>query len=120
VAGGIDLLKRSNEVAKSVLPSSLLLPEDLKAYATLTNARSNGFGFDTQWDGFFQWAVTSTVVAKDDSGRDIGKVADALQATYDGDAFARLLYVETHDTAGNEGARLPERIDEADPKSLAA
>ena len=32
----------------------------------------------------------------------------------------RLLYVESHDTAGNDGARLPVKIDAADPASYAA
>ncbi len=121
VPGGVELLRRSNEVAEQVLPSSLLVAEDLKGQASITRARKDGgFGFDTQWDGFFEWAVTSAVVAGDDASRDVAKVAEALAASYDGDPFARLLYVETHDTAGNDGARLPVRIDAADPSSLAA
>lgn len=121
VPGGVELLRRSNEVAEEVLPSSLLVAEDLKGHAPITRARKDGgLGFDTQWDGFFHWAVTGAVTAADDASRDVTKVAEALQASYDGDPFARLIYVETHDTAGNEGARLPVRIDAADPSSLAA
>ena len=121
VPGGVELLERANDVAKKTLPGALLVAEDLKGYAALTKPlAAGGFGFDSQWDGFFQWAITSAVVATDDTSRDIGKVSEALSATYDGDPFARLLYVETHDTAGNAGARLPVRIDADDPTSLAA
>lgn len=121
VPGGVELLKRSNEVADGVSAGAFLIAEDLKGYASLTNARARGgYGFDTQWDGFFHWAITSALVAKEDSARDIGKVSEALQSTYDGDPFARLIYVESHDTAGNDGARLPVRIDASDPTSLAA
>ena len=121
VPGGVELLRRANEVAEQVLPTSLLVAEDLKGHAPITRARKDGgLGFDTQWDGFFHWAVTSAVVADDDASRDVAKVAEALTASYDGDPFARLLYVESHDTAGNDGARLPVRIDAADPSSLAA
>ena len=121
VPGGVELLKRSNEVADGVSPSAFLIAEDLKGYTALTHSRANGgYGFDTQWDGFFHWAITSAVVAKEDSARDIAKVSEAIQSTYDGDPFARLVYIESHDTAGNEGARLPVRIDGASPTSIAA
>jgi 1,4-alpha-glucan branching enzyme len=121
VPGGVELLKRSNEVADGVLSSAFLIAEDLKGFTALTNARATGgYGFDTQWDGFFHWAVTNALVAKEDTARDLAKVSEALQSAYEGDPFARLIYVESHDTAGNEGARLPVRIDSADPKSIAA
>jgi 1,4-alpha-glucan branching enzyme len=121
VPGGVELLKKSNEVADGVSPSAFLVAEDLKGFTALTSPRAKGgYGFDTQWDGFFQWAITSAVVAKEDSARDIAKVSEAIQSAYDGDPFARLVYVESHDTAGNEGARLPVRIDAAAPASLAA
>jgi 1,4-alpha-glucan branching enzyme len=121
VPGGVELLRRLNEVTLAANPSSLLIAEDLKGQASVTAPRSSGgLGFATQWDGGFQWAVTDAVAATTDEARNLGAVRDALLGTYNGDPMQRVLYVESHDTAGNDGARLPARIDQADPSSYAA
>ncbi len=121
VPGGVPLLQRMNEVTEAARPGALLIAEDLKGAASVTGTRvSGGLGFDTQWDGGFQYNVTAAATAATDEGRNLAAVRDALAVTYNGDPFQRLLYVESHDTAGNDGARLPLRIDGADPTSLAA
>lgn len=121
VPGGVDVLKRMNEVTLSARPGALLVAEDLKGQASITaSSTAGGLGFVTQWDGGFQWAVATAATAATDDERNIGAVRDALLGSYNGDPMQRLLYVESHDTAGNEGARLPARIDAADPKSYAA
>jgi 1,4-alpha-glucan branching enzyme len=110
-----------NEVTRAANPAALLIAEDLKGQASVTRAAaSGGLGFATQWDGGFHWAVTGAASAGTDEGRDLGAVRSALLGDYNGDAMQRLLYVESHDTAGNDGARLPARIDAADPASYAA
>ena len=121
VPGGVPLLQRMNEVTEAARPGALLIAEDLKGAASVTGTRvSGGLGFDVQWDGGFQYSVTAAATAATDEGRNLAAVRDALAVTYNGDPFQRLLYVESHDTAGNDGARLPVRIDGADPTSLAA
>jgi len=122
VPGGADLLRRLNVVAKDHSPASLLVAEDLKGHAPITlSIPNNGLGFDTQWDGGFHWAVTGAAVAANDDARDLAAVRNTLLGTYNNDPFQRLLYVESHDTAGNDhGNRLPFRIDSANPTSLAA
>jgi 1,4-alpha-glucan branching enzyme len=121
VPGGTPLLQRMNEVTLAARPGALLVAEDLKGQASITAPSSaGGLGFAAQWDGGFQWAVTSAATAATDAARDIGSVRDALLGNYNGDPMQRLLYIESHDTAGNDGARLPVRIDATDPTSYAA
>ena len=121
VPGGVDLLRRMNEVVEAARPGALLVAEDLKGQASVTAARTaGGLGFGTQWDGGFHWAVTSAATAANDDARNISAVRDALLGNYNGDAMQRLLYIESHDTAGNDGQRLPVRIDAQDPTSYAA
>ncbi|MEA2751521.1 MAG: 1,4-alpha-glucan branching enzyme [Myxococcales bacterium] len=121
VPGGVEVLRRMNDVVAAARPGALLVAEDLKGAASVTApASAGGLGFVSQWDGGFQWAVTSAATSATDDARNIGAVRDALVGDYNGDAMQRLLYVETHDTAGNDGARLPVRIDGADPTSYAA
>lgn len=120
VPGGSELLRRMNAVARKT-PGALLIAEDLKGYAAVTAPSDRGgLGFDTQWDGGFHYAVTSTVLGYDDAARNVGAVRDALYGRYNGDPFERLIYTETHDTVGNGGARLPSRIDPADGGSFTA
>jgi 1,4-alpha-glucan branching enzyme len=120
VPGGVALLRRGNELAKKI-PGALLIAEDLKGYAAVTaKLDDGGMGFDSQWDGGFHHALQSAVLGYDDSARNIDAVRDALYGRYNGDPFERIIYTESHDTVGNGGARLPSRIDPADPGSFAA
>ncbi len=60
------------------------------------------------------------LVPPSDDGRNLATIENALRGAYAGDPFARLLFTENHDTVGNGGARLPSRIDGANPASWAA
>ena len=116
--GGRELLVAQNELAHARGATSTA--EDLKGYAELTKpVARGGFGFDAQWDGF-GYDVARVLEAPRDDDRDLGVLARALTGSFDGDAFARVLFTETHDTVGNGGARLPSRIDPASPESFAA
>lgn len=116
--GGKELLVALNDLTHAA--GALSVAEDLKGYAAITaSPAASGFGFDAQWDGF-GWQVADVLVPFADDGRDLGAVQGALTGSYNGDPFARLIFTETHDTVGNKGARLPERIDPADPTSFAA
>ncbi len=116
--GGKELIVRGNALAHAA--GALSVAEDLKGWDALTRPASDGgFGFDAQWDGF-GYDVMNVLAPASDDGRDLGTVERVLRGTYAGDAFARLLFVENHDAVGNGGARLPSRIDAANPTSLAA
>jgi 1,4-alpha-glucan branching enzyme len=116
--GGRELLVAANDLTHQ--RGALSVAEDLKGYAPLTQPPSaGGFGFDAQWDGF-GYDVANLVVPPSDDGRDLGIVQSYLFGGYAGDGFARLLFTENHDTVGNGGARLPVRIDAAQPESFAA
>ena len=116
--GGKDLLTRANARVHAL--SGLSVAEDLKGFGAITaSAASGGFGFDAQWDGF-GYDMANVLVPASDAGRDLGQVIGVLQGTSGGDAFARLLYMENHDIVGNGGARLPTRIDGANPTSFVA
>ncbi len=116
--GGTDVLMRVNAAVHAHGGTSVA--EDLKGYAAITQpASAGGFGFDAQWDGF-GYEVARVLTPASDSGRDLGAIVSALQGSYAGDAFARLTFIEDHDTVGNGGSRFPDQIDAADPTSFAA
>ena len=121
VPGGIAVLQRMNEATLAAKPQSLVVAEDLKGYAAITAPKaSGGMEFVSQWDGGFQYNVSAAASAATDADRNLGSIRDSLTTSYNGDPFQRVVYVETHDTAGNGGNRLPVLIDAADPTSYAA
>ena len=118
VPGGKDLLVAANGLAHAAGATSVA--EDLKGYPAITqSSKQGGFGFDAQWDGF-GYGITDLLANPNDDARDLGVVQSALTGSYAGDPFARLLFLEDHDTVGNGGARLPNKIDGAAPESWVA
>lgn len=113
IPGGRELLVAGNDLTHQY--GGLSVAEDLKGYGAITQPTANGgFGFDAQWDGF-GYDVVNLLAPPSDDGRDLGVVEGKLRGGFD-----RLLWTENHDTVGNNGARLPVRIDGANPESLAA
>lgn len=120
VPGGRELLTRCNALTRTLRPGALVIAEDLKGYDAITRpASSGGFAFDTQWDGFV-YDIPRVLAAASDDGRDMSVIRDNVVARADNDGFRRVIGTENHDTVGNGGARLPSRIDSADPGSFAA
>ena len=116
--GGRELLTRANDWAHKF--GAMAVAEDLKGFDAITRSSAKGgFGFDGQWDGF-GYDVTSVLAEANDDLRDLGRIEGTLRTSFNGDPFARLLFLENHDTVGNGGARLPVRIDRDNPKSVAA
>jgi len=116
--GGKAVLTQANDGIHAL--GGFSVAEDLKGYAAITQPTTQGgFGFDAQWDGF-GYAIDGQLALTADASRDLGAVVGALTSSYGGDAFARLLFTEDHDTVGNGGSRLPDRIDPANPTSVAA
>jgi 1,4-alpha-glucan branching enzyme len=121
VPGGVDLIKRGNQETRKALSSALIIAEDLKGSPDITKSEvAGGLGFDAQWEGAFFYPLANVLVGESDATRDLGEVQNALLSTYNADPFQRLLFTENHDTVGNGSARLPSRMDPANPGSWAA
>ena len=113
--GGKELLQRENDRTHAL--GGLSTAEDLKGWDGITKSvAGGGLGFDAQWDGF-GYQVEPVLAAASDDARDLGALEGALTGTYAGDPFARLLFLDDHDTVGNGGARLAKKLDAVDPES---
>jgi len=71
---------------------------------------AGGAGFGAQWDPQFVHPIRTAIITNDDQYRDMESVKAALYARYDGDAFKRVVYTESHDEVANGKARVPEEI----------
>lgn len=71
---------------------------------------AGGAGFDAQWDPNFVHPIREVAIQPSDSYRDMWAVKNAIEYRYNGDAFGRVIYTESHDEASNGKSRVPEDI----------
>ena len=108
---GWSLMQWINAEVSEFAPNHLTIAEDLKNNEWLVKDDSvGGAGFGSQWDANFVHPVRTAIITNDDQSRDMEAVRDALTFRYNGDAFKRVIYTESHDEVANGKARVPEEI----------
>ena len=108
---GWALLQRINSEIRGGQPRKLIIAEDLKNNEWITkDAASGGAGFGSQWDAGFVHPVRQAIITGNDAERDMFAVRDALYHRYNGDAFQRVIYTESHDEIANGHQRVPSEI----------
>lgn len=114
---GWMLMQQINNDTRARFPHAITIAEDLRSNAWLTRpAEENGAGFHTQWDANFVHPVREVVILAQDEYRSMEAVRHAIDFRYDGDAFRRVVYSESHDEVANGKARVPQEIDPGDPE----
>lgn len=116
------LLQDITDLVRKIKPSALTIAEDLGCNEYVTKPRSEGgAGFWTQWEVAMPSVLRRALDAVDDSYRHLGELSAMLERRYSGDAFRRVIYSDSHDSAANDGAsRLSEEISPGNPSSLYA
>jgi 1,4-alpha-glucan branching enzyme len=113
---GWQFLRDLNREIRERYPGRITIAEDLQHDPRLTQgSHHGGAGFGSQWDPAFLHAVRGAVVPPFDEGRPLHPVKEALLARYNGDAFQRLVYTESHDDVANGKCRVPQEIHPSDP-----
>ena len=108
---GWGLMRWVNDELNARQPWKISIAEDLRGNGWITKeTNAGGAGFDAQWDERFVHPVRQALLTLDDADRDMVAVRDAIAARYNGDAFERILYTESHDEVANGKARVPEEI----------
>ena len=108
---GWSLLQWVNHDIRDRHPNTLTIAEDLQQSDWLTKpAGDGGAGFGSQWDDQFVHPVREAVITAADEHRSMAKVARAITHTYNGDAFQRVIYSESHDEVANGRARVVHEI----------
>ncbi|OYP31679.1 1,4-alpha-glucan branching protein [Rhodopirellula sp. MGV] len=118
IADGWGLMQWINRDIRAEYPNCILIAEDLQKNNWLTKETEHGgAGFTTQWDAGFVHPIRQVVQEIEDNYRDMWAVRDALCNRYNGDAFQRVVYSESHDEVANGKARVPTEIDSEDSTS---
>ncbi|MEO6761548.1 MAG: alpha-amylase family glycosyl hydrolase [Candidatus Saccharimonadales bacterium] len=116
-----SLLGDINKLAGRIKPDSLMIAEDFSGNDYITKpALDGGAGFDSQWEITFPGVLRDCLDATSDTDRNLNTVASSLTANYNNNAFQRVVYSDSHDSAANGSARLNEQISPGHPDSLYA
>jgi 1,4-alpha-glucan branching enzyme len=108
---GWQLMRDVNEAMREREPVRFSIAEDMRDNAWLAKpSAEGGAGFDLQWDERFVHPVRAALITPQDEARDLDAVRAAITATYDGSAWQRVIYTESHDEVANGRARVPEEI----------
>lgn len=109
---GWGLAQWINQTVSERYPGRITIAEDLQNNAWLTRkTEEGGAGFGAQWDAAFVHPIRAAICTPHDEDRRMGAVRDAICANYNGDAFQRVIYTESHDEVANGKARVPTEID---------
>ncbi|MGK7905471.1 MAG: alpha-amylase family glycosyl hydrolase [Hormoscilla sp.] len=118
IPDGWSLMQWINNEINAISPWKINIAEDLQNNEWLTKDPSvGGAGFDAQWAGSFVHPIRDVIIPDDDNGRDMYAVRDAIYHRYNGDAFQRIIYTESHDEVANGKARVPQEIWSEEPGS---
>lgn len=81
----------------------ILIAEDWRNDGWVTRPTSTGgAGMDTEWHWFVH-AIRPVLTNPSDQYRDLNQISNALYGRFNGDAFKRVIYSQSHDESGNQG-----------------
>ncbi len=111
IADGWSLMRHMNDELNARFPGRIFIAEDMQHNASITlPTEHGGAGFQAQWDAAFVHAIRHAVISPSDETRSMAAVNSALAFRYNGSAFDRVVFTESHDEVANGKARVPEEI----------
>jgi len=103
---GWNLLRWINDEVNYHQPWKIMIAEDMRQNANITAPTSTGgAGFDSQWDDQYYKTIRAALETPDDRERNLYDVRDAITRRWNGDAFHRVIYTESHDEVGSYDGR---------------
>ena len=113
---GWQLMQRINGDLRAHFPRCITIAEDLRSNPWLTKpTEEGGAGFHAQWDVNFVHPVREVITLPHDEHRSMEVIRSAISFRYEGDAFRRVVYSESHDEVANGRARVPQEVNPGDP-----
>ncbi len=111
-----SLLQQINHLAHHVRPGAITIAEDTSVNEYITKSQhENGCEFDAQWGLDFPHAIRQMLGLATPWPTDI---AHEIEFTYNNDAFQRVIFSDSHDTAANGSQRITEAVAPKNPGSL--
>lgn len=111
IADGWSLMQWINGLVAQRQPWKMCIAEDMKENEWITrDSGAGGAGFGAQWGAAFVSTVRAAIIGSDDGARDMDAVAAMIGQRYNGNAFQRVIFTESHDADSNGAQRVPEMI----------
>lgn len=102
-----SLFQEINTLAHKINPNALMIAEDSSSNEYLTKPVSDGgAGFDAQWASSFPHAIRARFAMKNSDYT--GSLDTELQHYFNGDAFQKVIFSDSHDTASKDSKRINE------------
>ncbi|HSX29324.1 MAG TPA: alpha-amylase family glycosyl hydrolase [Candidatus Saccharimonadales bacterium] len=118
---GWGLMQQITSVAKKINSAAIVIAEDVGCNPYLTKPKTEGgAGFSAQWEVCLPYTLRNVLKAVDDRDRNLTGLCNELIRCYNGDAFQRVIYSDSHDSAANGAARLNQEISPTDPGNIFA
>jgi 1,4-alpha-glucan branching enzyme len=107
-----SLLGEINELAHKINPNALMIAEDNSSNPGIVQPVSkDGMGFDAQWEiGFPHVIRDSLAITKNPDQARLDGIQYELEHSYTGNAFDKVIFSDSHDTAANGSVRLNEAV----------
>ena len=108
---GWSLMRWINDEIDRTMPWKITIAEDMRGNDGITGSVADGGqGFDSQWSSAFVYPMHEAITTPHDADRDMNAVVRAITQNYNGNAFHRVIYTESHDEVANGKHRIPEEI----------
>lgn len=115
------LLQNINRLVKKINPAAITIAEDVADNEYLVKSQGEGgAGFSAQWELGFPAALREALRSDDPNQINLTGICTELPRRYNGNAFQRIVYADSHDSASNGAARLAEQISPGNADSLFA
>ena len=115
------LLQDIVEVAHKINPDALIIAEDCANSPFITRKRDEmGCNFDAQWELGFPHVLRDGLGLTPNTTPTLSGVRYELERNYNSDAFEKVVFSDSHDTAANGSVRLNDAVTPENPTSLAA
>jgi 1,4-alpha-glucan branching enzyme len=117
-----SLLGEINMLVNKIKPSALMIAEDNATNnGIVTPAEDGGMGFDAQWEVGFPHVIRDSLgITHNANQAALQGIEWELGHSYRGNAFDKVIFGDSHDTAANGGARLNEATTPGNAESLSA
>lgn len=107
IADAWSLLSEMSSLAHKINKNAIMIAEDNSSNAGLV--KNEGAGFDAQWEIGFPHVVRDALgITQNPNQARLDGIAYELGHTYRGDAFDKVVFSDSHDTAANGSVRLNE------------
>lgn len=98
-------------LAHKINPNCIVIAEDCANSAFITKPTDqNGIGFDAQWELGFPHSVRDALGVTYGAPQTLGGIRYELERNYNGDAFEKVIFSDSHDTAANGSVRLTDAV----------